>query len=276
MKRRILIFMIACFYVLLFYRSQSASSAPAAPQSITILLLGTQSTKDDGRSADAVVVAVLQLNTGAVRLATIRRNVLVNDAESNALKLYAVAKDGPQAVTNSINKLFGQSIENYVMVDLAGMEKIIDTMDGITLEIGDKEWLVTLPDGTEGFHPAGSQTLSGVQALAYMKAPAENKEQQYGSHVSRVLSALSEKALKMDMNALVDLISNLLPYVETNMTLMQVLQAAGDALSVPVSDIKTGSFPIHAQDEVNGKETAVRILDATAEVEALYSFLYGP
>ncbi len=276
MKGRILIFVLVCICALLLGSGEAAIAQQKMPPNITILLLGTQSSQENARSADAIVLACMRLDTGAVSVASIRRDLLVKGPGNAAIKLSAAAKDGPQAVVDAVNGLFQLNIAHFVMVDLAGMEKIIDGLGGIALEIGEKEWRIESPDGNIVFHPAGLQALSGAQALLYMKAPSGEGAQQYGSHISRVLSALMEKALKLDMEKLVDLISDLLPYVETNMSLMNVLQIAGDALSVPVSGIKTGLFPAHGQEEAYGKETAVRIENGTAEAEAIYSFLYGP
>ena len=276
MKGRILIFVLACICALLANGGITAHAQPEMPPHITVLLLGTQSGQGDARTADAVVIAAMQLNTGAVRLASIRRDLLVNGPDNATMKLSAAAKNGAQPVVDAVNSLFQLDIGQYVMVDLAGMEKIMDALGGIALEIGEKEWQIQLPDGKTGFHPAGLQALSGAQALLYMKAPAGDQEQQSKSHVSRVLSALMEKALKLELDSIIGLMSDMLPYVETNISLMQMMEFAGAALSVPVSDMKAGQFPVHSQAETGEKETAVRIVDGAAEAQALYTFLYGP
>ena len=275
MKSRVWIFVLAYICALMAASGKAEFAQPYAADSITLLLIGTHYAIDDVRSADAIVIAAMQRSTGALRLATIQRNVLIN-GQKDKLKLYASVKDGPQAVVHAVNQLFQLNIEHFVMVDLSGMEKIVDALGGIELAIDDKEWVTLLPDGKTGFHEAGMIMLSGAKALDYMKAPAGEDQPAYGSHISRVLCALAEKAFKKDTNELIDLISDQLPYVKTNMTLMQVLQMTGDALSVPVSGMKTKSFPQNGKVEVNGKETAVRITDLTAEAKGLQSFLYGP
>lgn len=108
MKRRILFFVLACLCALMSGSGRASFSQPETPPSLTLLLLGTQSSQGDARSADAIVLAAMQLTTGAVRVASIRRDVLVKLPDNAAAKLSAVAKDGPQAVAGAVNSLFQQ------------------------------------------------------------------------------------------------------------------------------------------------------------------------
>ena len=154
------------------------------------------------------------------------------------------------------------------------MEKIIDALGGVEIDMGEKEINILLADGkTKAFQKAGLQTLGGAQALAYMKD--HGGEEGGRSHLNRVLAALMQKGLQMGFNSLIEVVSELLAYVETNMTLMDMMETALSALSVSMTGMETKQFPMDRAEETNNDETTVRILDSAAEAEALYAFLYG-
>jgi anionic cell wall polymer biosynthesis LytR-Cps2A-Psr (LCP) family protein len=58
-------------------------------------------------------------------------------------------------------------VYDYVVVHFGGVEEIVDALGGITLEV-DKPIRVGI-DGRRVYIPAGTQTLDGQQALAYVR-----------------------------------------------------------------------------------------------------------
>jgi hypothetical protein len=84
-----------------------------------------------------------------------------------------------------------------------------------------------------------------------------------------------QKGIQMGFNPLIELVSELLAYVETNMTLMDMMDAAMSALSAPIKGMETKQFPVNRAEKADSSDTAVRIKDSAAESEALYAFLYG-
>jgi LCP family protein required for cell wall assembly len=85
-------------------------------------------------------------------------------------------KDRPVTeLVNELSFLLGTPIRYYAAVDLQGFRNIVDAAGGVTIttdrRIDDPtyEW----SDGTHGFAlPAGTHTLDGTRALAYVRARA--------------------------------------------------------------------------------------------------------
>ena len=242
---------------------------------ITILLLGVDQAEGEERYAAAIVIAALNLDTGALRLASIDRNTLLKEPGGSDAKLCAtMASGGPSLARQAVSDLFGLQLTRFVSVDLNGMEKIINALGGVDIDVRESELNILLADKkTRAFQKAGMQTLLGAQALVYMKD--HTAEEKGSSHLSRVLAACVQKSLQMGFDPLIELISELVSYVETNMTLMDMMNAALSALSAPVKGMETKQFPVNRAEETINNETAVRIADGTVESDALYVFLYG-
>ena len=276
MKRRTLVLALACILALppLLVHGDVWEEPP---RNIAALLLGIDQAQGEAHSADAIVLAVMRLDTGAVKLASIHRGVWTEGAEGGPVRLgMTTALLGPRATLEAVNTLFGLKVEHVVSVDLSGMEKIIDALGGIEINILESEQGIVMPDGkTNAFQKAGLQTLSGAQAQAYMKDHTGEEKNQGVTHVSRVLDACVRKGVAMGFDPLMELISELLDYVETNMTLMDMMEAALSAMSVPISGMEARQFPMDGREEMRDKETAVHIVDSTAEKQAMHAFLYG-
>jgi LCP family protein required for cell wall assembly len=276
MKRRILTLVLALAVLLLPCTGYCESALKAEPsQSITILLLGVDQVEGQERNAAAIVIASLNLDTGAVRLASIDRNTLVKGPGGSDVRLCAtMALGGPELALQTVGDLFGLQITRFVSVDLKGMEKIIDALGGIDIEVRENEINILLADQkTKAFQKAGMQTLAGTQALVYMKD--HTGEEKGSSHLSRVLAACMQKGIQMGFDPLIELVSELVSFVETNMTLMDMMEVALSALAAPIKGMETKRFPIDGREETIDKETVVHLKDSAAESEALYAFLYG-
>ncbi len=272
MKKQTLALLMAIVLALLPVMSLCESKADPS-RSITVLLLGIDGKEGEARSAAAIVIAALNLDTGSVRLASLDRNILVPGDGSGERLGTAVAKDGPALAIQTVNSLFGTGISHLVSVDLSGMEKIIDAMGGVEIDVRDSEINILLPDGkTKAFQKAGMQTLGGAQALAYMKD--HTGEEKGGSHLGRVLAACMQKGIQMGFDPLIELVSELMAFVETNMSLMDMMEVALSALSASISGMETKQFPVGRVEEALGKETVLRI-NSAAEAKALQAFLYG-
>ncbi len=278
MKRRVLTLMLVLVLTLMLFPLTGIcqSNLKAEPSNcITILLLGVDQVEGEERNAAAIVIAALNLDTGALRLASVDRNTLVKGPGGIDVKLCAMmALGGPTLMLQSVSDQYGLQITRFVSVDLKGMEKIIDALGGVDIDVRESEINILLPDQkTKAFQKAGMQTLGGVQALVYMKD--HTGEEKGSSHLSRVLAACMQKGIQMGFDPLIELISELVSFVETNMTLMDMMNISLSALSAPVKGMETKQFPVNRAEKADSSETAVRIKDSTAESEALYAFLYG-
>jgi LCP family protein required for cell wall assembly len=161
---------------------------PAARR-INILLTGIDSSESRNHAlTDTLIVVSIDRDTGAVAMVSFPRDIarfpLVDgrtfNGKINSLMTYAGRHpaefpDGPMAsVTQELGFLLGIDVQYYAAVNLAGFERMVDEVGGVTIvnsrAINDPTY-GGWRDGRIGFYlPAGQHTLDGATALAYARS----------------------------------------------------------------------------------------------------------
>ncbi len=280
MRRKILLIAVVLAIAL-----QAMSMMPAAlaetGNSFTILLLGVDSaneTAEEAGNADAFILASLDMKTGTFKMINIQRDTLVElpDGLGAGRLCTATSRGGPQMALKTVNSLLALDTSYYVQVDMAGMEKIVDALDGLEVDVPASELNMLLPDGkTKVFKKSGMQTLSTEQVMAYIKSPAVAEGTNRSERLGKVLNACLKKGMNLDLGSLLNLVSELLEYVETNMTLNDMMNLAFSALSVDLAGIETTRFPQKAKQETRDLSTVAVMEDWGEEILAVHTFLYG-
>jgi polyisoprenyl-teichoic acid--peptidoglycan teichoic acid transferase len=138
-------------YLLLFFGGQR------------VALLGSDASADGISRSDTIVVAKADGGMLAVP-----RDTLVEIPGVGEDKIIAAfAAGGPELTVGALENLTGLPINNYVVVHFDGVEDIVGAMGGITLEV---EQPIEVAIGERPVSiPAGTQTLDGTEALAYVR-----------------------------------------------------------------------------------------------------------
>jgi LCP family protein required for cell wall assembly len=127
------------------------------------VLLGSDARAEEASRSDTIVVA----KAGGGMLA-VPRDTLVDIPGVGEDKINAAfASGGPELTVKTLENLTRVRLNDYVVVHFGGVEEIVDALGEITLEV-DKPIRVGI-DGRRVFIPAGTQTLDGLQALAYVR-----------------------------------------------------------------------------------------------------------
>ena len=128
-----------------------------------VVLLGSDARAAEASRSDTIVVT----KAGGGMLA-VPRDTLVDIPGAGEDKINATfASGGPELTVDTLENLTGVRMNDYVIVHFGGVEDIVDAMGGITLEV-DQPIRVGI-DGRRVYIPAGTQTLDGAQALAYVR-----------------------------------------------------------------------------------------------------------
>jgi LCP family protein required for cell wall assembly len=128
-----------------------------------VVLLGSDARAGEASRSDTIVVT----KAGGGMLA-VPRDTLVDIPGVGEDKINAAfASGGPELTVDTLENLTGVRINDYVIVHFGGVEEIVDALGGITIEV-DKPVRVGI-DGRRVYIPAGTQTLDGTQALAYVR-----------------------------------------------------------------------------------------------------------
>ena len=128
-----------------------------------IVLLGSDARAEEPSRSDTIVV--VRASGGSL---AVPRDTLVEIPGGGQDKINAaLAYGGPDLTVETLENLTGVRIGNYVVLDFGGVEEIVDALGGVTLDVEEP-----ISYGLGGRYvaiPAGKQTLSGFEALAYVR-----------------------------------------------------------------------------------------------------------
>jgi LCP family protein required for cell wall assembly len=128
-----------------------------------VVLLGSDARAGEVSRSDTIVVAKAGEGMLAVPRDTLVEIPGVGEDKINA----AFASGGPELTVKTLENLTGLPINNYVVVHFDGVEDIVNALGGVTLDV--EQPIEVGIEGRRVFIPAGTQTLNGIEALAYVR-----------------------------------------------------------------------------------------------------------
>lgn len=227
---------------------------------INIAILGIDQDGDgsNGRS-DATKVLSLDMKNKKVKLSSFQRDtmIFIPDGENGFDKLNHAYWYGEAPLTlKTLNYNFDLDITRYVAFNFDAIEKVIDAMGGVEIDVRPEEKKVTndyirsmnrasdddvdAPELTE----SGLQLLSGRQAMGYMRNRyAEGGDFGRMERQSKVMEAVIAKVSDQSYLELIKLAEECLPYVETNLTMKEIIDYGTAALGFDLKNIEQIQVP---------------------------------
>ncbi|MDD6728260.1 MAG: LCP family protein [Eubacteriales bacterium] len=228
---------------------------------MNILLIGEDTREkeiSDTSRADSAIIASINIDTQEIHLTSILRDLYVYyevDGEGHYGKINESASmGGMKTYINTIERYYKLVINNYAVVNFASFPKIIDALDGVTINITSAEINeinnhpkryggVTITqnfDGTEG-----KMKLNGEQALAYCRIRKIDSDGARANRQKTVLSALLKKMTSSGAIDIVKTVNELVDYVYTGYDKKELIEIGNTALkdSWLSYEIKTSNVP---------------------------------
>jgi LCP family protein required for cell wall assembly len=199
-----------------------------------ILLIGsdTRTSGGAGRS-DAMILVSINKKTKKIIVTSILRDIYLQIPgikSSNRINA-AYAYGGANLLMETIEQNFRIQVEHYASVDFYAFIDIVDAVEGITLEVTEKEIPVingyvmelnqlTGQEETKDFlTEPGTLLLSGKQALGYARNRyVGNSDFERTARQRRVLEQIFKKVKSSDLSDITDLLNITLPQVTTNLS----------------------------------------------------------
>ena len=187
---------------------------PAPKQPLNILVMGSDSRdcdgcgidKEAGGGSDTTLLFHLSADRESAYGVSIPRDSLVDrpDCKSpdgdtipggtNVMWNAAYSYGGPACTIQQFEQTTGVRIDNYIVVDFGSFQDMVDAVDGVEVcvpeDIDSSEYGITIP--------AGTRTLNGKEALAYVRVRHGVGD---GSDIGRIkrqqafIAALTEKVI---------------------------------------------------------------------------------
>lgn len=256
---------------------------------VNIALFGIDSRSKNSTSnsrSDSIIIVSIDKKHNKIKLSSIMRDTYANISGRGYDKInHAYAFGGPELAIKTINQNFGLDITDFVTVDFFGLEKIIDTLDGVTVtvksnEIDELNKYIKEVAAIEGETPtlitsAGTQTLNGMQAVSYGRIrKVGNGDYERTDRQRAIIIAMIEKLKNVGLSGSIKLASQCSSFVTTSFSMAEGVKIATDILQdMSNFTIEQQRFPQNGEGKIiNGIWYMVADLDT--ERKLLQNFIY--
>ncbi|SQI03085.1 LCP family protein [Clostridium perfringens] len=206
-----------------------------------IALFGIDASKGKVGRSDAIMILTLDEEHKVMKLTSIMRDSYVDIPGHGDDKItHAYAFGGPELAMKTLNENFKVNVEDFMAVNFTSLPEIIDKLGGVKINIIPEE-IHHIP----GITSPGEQVLNGEQALAYSRIRyATGGDYRRTERQRVVLEAVFEKLKLTPTKEYPSLIDEFLPYIETNMSSMDMIKLATDVVPLVKGNLETARFPL--------------------------------
>jgi polyisoprenyl-teichoic acid--peptidoglycan teichoic acid transferase len=205
--------------------SKEAEQASSEPLDVLVLGVDRRPDSAEGEStrSDTMMLVRVTPATGEVELLSVPRDLYVEVKSGEKERINtAYGYGGVEKARAVMEDLTGVDIDNYVVVDFEGFEKVIDAMGKVRVDVGKgvfpEHW-----DMGEGF-----ERLNGHKALKYARyrgTPGADLDRI--DHQQKLLAALRRQALRWDtVTRLPAIVKITNKNINTDLGIMQVIPLA--------------------------------------------------
>jgi len=193
---------------------------------------------------------------------------------------------GPELTMRTINECFGMNISSYALINITGMADVIDTLGGLDLDVTEAErkalnkglFDLSSMSGMEKLEESGEQVhLNGNQAVAFARIRKVDSDYKRTERQRTVLMAIASK-LKENNNpiTIVGVVNSLLPYIETNLDLTQLMTLAYVGMQMDMTTLEQFRLPADGTYE-DGTFDGVWCIKPNFKknTQLLHEFIYG-
>ncbi len=229
---------------------------------LNILLLGNDGeiTNDGFLRTDTMIVVSINRSAGTVAMLSLPRDLYVYMPGWTMQRLNLAFIHGQSGgwpgggfglLRQTLLYNFGLNVHYYAMVNLTGFKSIVDAVGGVDLAVDcaieDLPLVDTqVPSGAyqandDGYYvlPVGYYTMNGAEALWYARSRHSSSDFDRGRRQQQVLRAVWRKAKATGLlNNVVSLWNDGSQYLDTDLTLQDVLGLIPLALSIDPSQIQ--------------------------------------
>ena len=253
-----------------------------------VLLLGCDSyTKNDYQRTDSMIIVSINAAKGQVKLTSLMRDTWIPvPGSKNHRKLTELcAVGGPELTIRAINESFGMNISDYALISMEGMAEIIDLIGGLDLDVTEEErkalnkglFDLSPLSGMEPLEQSGEGVhLNGNQATAFARIRKIDSDYVRTERQRTVLIAIAEKIKNgASASTLLTVATTLLNYVDTNLSLSEIMAIASAGLQLDMDSVEQFRVPADGTFE-SGMYGSVWCIKPNFEKnkKLLHSFIY--
>lgn len=227
---------------------------PKIKNEVLVLLLGVDGndlSQEKGLRTDTMMLGKANFDTGDIDLLSIPRDTRVKVRNSETKINHAHSYGGPELAIKTVEDFLDVDIDYYVKVDFVGIQAIVDAIGGVKLDV---------PQNMNYYDPvakpplrinlkAGPQTLDGKKAHDYLRFRRYPEGDIGRVHAQQYfMKELVKQTLRPSNLLNIDkLIKTYYDYVDTNISLGNMLKYALSAGKLDIENINTAMIPGEAR-----------------------------
>ncbi|HAX73175.1 MAG TPA: LytR family transcriptional regulator [Firmicutes bacterium] len=230
---------------------------------VALFGLDCRTTDYSGCRSDAMMILSYKPTTNEVLVTSVQRDTYVEIMDHGYDKInHSYAYGGAALAIQTLNRSFDLDISQYITVDFWAVEKVIDAVGGITVEVDDEEFLYInkyvkelnnkSPDDTKSelLAQAGSQLLNGRQAVAYMRIRyTANGDFGRMGRQREVMELALDQMKNLSLTQMLKVVDELLPTIKTNLPKSEVVAM--------LTNVVTKGVPTMSQNQMPSNEAGV-------------------
>lgn len=240
-----------------------------------------------GTRSDTIIIASINQDTQEIKLISVFRDTFLNLGNDSYNKCNAAyANGGPEQAINMLNTNLDLDITDYVTVGFGGLIDSVDALGGIEIDVTEAEishlnnYQLSMAEQLDvDYTPikhSGRQVLNGMQATAYCRIRYTKGDDFRRAERQRdVLTAMMEKAKTASVSSLTDMVTAILPQVETSLSVNEILSVLGSVAGYDV--VASDGFPFEDNRRgasVGSKGSCVIPDNLEENVAELHKILY--
>ena len=195
---------------------------------------------------------------------------------------------GPELAMETVNSYFGTEIDDYVMVNMSDLVKIVDMAGGIDIHVTESErnyinqyaqdFLQNIRSysGAKELTYSGDVHLNGLLAVAYTRNRYTDSDYQRVIRQQKMLMALAESFQNMEVNDLMEIVGDIEACLNTNLETEELKQLAMTGMAMDIEYVEQFRLPVDGTFESGMIDGYWKIVpDFAANAELLDTFIYG-
>lgn len=256
---------------------------------VNIALFGIDSrsvTNSSNSRSDSIIIASIDKKHNKIKLTSIMRDTYVNISGKGYDKInHAYAFGGPELAIKTLNQNFGLDITDFVTVDFFGLEKIIDSIGGVTVEVKQNEISELNKYIKESANiqkktptlitKSGMQKLNGMQAVSYGRIrKVGNGDYERTDRQRAIIISLINTLKGQGLSKTLKLATQCSSYVETSLSMAECIKLGTDILQ-GMSDfsVEQKRFPVNGEGKTINKVWYM-VADLPTEKSLIQQFIF--
>lgn len=206
---------------------------------------GNDTTSLDEARSDAIKIISLDYDERKIKISSIERDLVVyipGEHQDYGHLNWAYAFGGAKLALQTLNYNFDLDLENYVTISFGSLEYLVDRIGGVDIYLTNAEINQTsAPLNING--PEGVYTLNGAQALSYSRIRKIDSDFARMDRQNAVITAAIAKMKTMNPADIINIISDMMPYINTNLSNNQIKTLLAEIIIFDTNNIETYKEP---------------------------------